>query len=329
VKLEGDQANSGVQFRSTLFDEALATTTMTGPQVEIGGTGKTGYGGLWWQSGPRNGVVKSVDPAVYQKLVKPDDYNQMTVRLFGKHLTITLNGTVTTDGEFDIPPVGLLGWQLFSPAAPATVRFRKIVFRDLSSGAESATSSKGSPIDLLAAIQIPRDVVAGGWTKQGNMLVTTRDGGSGNQSRLYLSTPGPVPAEYDVELVVERTEDTGTGLVLGFVMGGRQATANFDSYSGPARWGIETLDGENMRFDKNPTRNDGARLKRNERKTIRLEVRTGGVRVFCDAEKVVDWQGRADQLGTSFWDVPNKQSLFLGSQTVFHIHSIRLTPLGK
>ncbi|MCE9605496.1 MAG: DUF1080 domain-containing protein [Planctomycetia bacterium] len=134
VKLEGDQANSGVQFRSTLFDEALGTTTMTGPQVEIGGTGKTGYGGLWWQSGPRNGVVKSVDPAVYQKLVKPDDYNRMTVRVVGKHVTITLNGTTTADGEFDIPPGGLPGWQLVSQGAPATARFRNIVFRDLPTG---------------------------------------------------------------------------------------------------------------------------------------------------------------------------------------------------
>jgi serine/threonine protein kinase len=327
VKTEGAQGNAGVQFRSSLYDSA--PFSMTGPQVEIGGDGKTGYGGLWWQSGARNGVVAAVPPEKFRPLLKTGDYNLMTVRAVGKHVTITLNGTTTVDGEFDIPADGLLGWQLVSYGGPVTTRFRNIVFRDLSGGAESATSSKGSPIDLLAAIQIPRDVVAGNWTKQGSMLVTTRDGGSGNQSRLYLSTPGPVPAEYDVELVVERTEDSGTGLVLGFVMGGRQATANFDSYSGPARWGIETINGENMRLDKNPTRNDGMRLKRNERKTIRLEVRTGGVRVFCDADKVVDWQGRADQLGTSFWDVPNKQSLFLGSQTVFHIQSIRLTPLGK
>lgn len=130
VRLRGESANSGVQFRSEIFD--AAQFVLTGPQCEIGGTGKTGYGGLWWQSGARNGVVSAVAPAIFDKHVKPDDYNDMVVHCVGKRVTITLDGTTTVDADFDIPADGLLGWQLVSRTQPVEVRFRNIRFRNLS-----------------------------------------------------------------------------------------------------------------------------------------------------------------------------------------------------
>jgi serine/threonine protein kinase len=325
VKLQGSQANAGAQFRSTLFD--AAPFAMTGPQAEIGRGGKTGYGGLWWQSGPRNGVLSASEPAIVDKLVKPDDYNRMTVRCVGKHLTITLNGTTTTDGDFDLPTEGVLGWQLVSQGAPASVRFRKIVFRDLSSGAGTSAAPAGPPIDLLAAIQIPRDVVSGAWQKQGAMLSTTGGTNIGTGHHLlYLPTPGPVPAEYDFELEVERKSNAGTGMVVGFVMGGKQATAMIDSYGPSDHWGIDEIDGETLRGNANPTKNVRRRLVLDRPTKVRVEVHKSGVRVFCAEEKVVDWQGLPEQLSTTFWKVPDPQALFLGSQSTFHIHSIRLTP---
>ena len=327
VKSEGAQVNAGVQFHSSLFDSA--PFAMTGPQIEIG-DGKTGYGGLWWQSGPRNGVVSAVPPEKFQPLLKNDDYNRMTVRSVGKHLTITLNGTTTTDGDFDIPVEGLFGWQLVSQGAPTTARFRNIVFRDLSNASSTQTSANAAPFDLLAAIQIPRDVVAGNWQKQGTTLNTTGGPGIGTgHHRLYLPTPGPVPAEYDVELDIERKSNSGTGFVFGFVMDGKQATAMIDSYGPSDHWGIDEIDGETLRGNVNPTKNVKRRLLLDKPTKVRIEVRTGGVRVFCADEKVVDWTGRPDQLSTSFWAVPNKQSLYLGSQSTFHIHSLLLTPIGK
>ena len=325
VKLQGSQANAGAQFRSTLFD--AAPFAMTGPQAEIGRGGKTGYGGLWWQSGPRNGVLSASDPAIVDRLVKPDDYNRMTVRCVGRHVTITLNGTTTTDGDFDLPTEGVLGWQLVSQGAPASVRFRNIVFRDLSSGAGTSAAPAGPPLDLLAAIQIPRDVVSGAWQKQGAMLSTTGGTNIGTGHHLlYLPTPGPVPAEYDFELEVERKSNSGTGMVVGFVMGGKQATAMIDSYGPSDHWGIDEIDGETLRGNANPTKNVRRRLVLNRPTKVRVEVHKNGVRVFCAEEKVVDWQGLPEQLSTTFWKVPDPQALFLGSQSTFHIHSIRLTP---
>ncbi|MCE9603304.1 MAG: DUF1080 domain-containing protein [Planctomycetia bacterium] len=193
------------------------------------------------------------------------------------------------------------------------------------SGAAPTGAAVGPAIDLLSAIQIPRDVVAGNWMKQGSMLVTPPNGGGGGQARLYLPTPGPVPKSYDIELVIERKVEGGTGMVFGLVSDGHQATVMMDSYGSSGLWGIDDIDGQYIGQGTNSTKNPGRRLTLNERKTVRVEVRSDGVRVFCDAEKVVDWKGRSEQLSTKFWDIPNKQSLFLGSQGTFHIHSIRLT----
>jgi hypothetical protein len=144
---------------------------------------------------------------------------------------------------------------------------------------------------------------------------------------IYLTTPGPVPPEYDLELVMYRKQADGTGMVVGFVMERHQATVMLDSYgASSARWGIEDIDGQTLRDDRNPTKNLGQRLPKDVRKTVRIEVRRGAVRVFCDQEKVVDWKGRPEQLSTAFWKNDRSGSLFLGSQAVFHIHQIRMTP---
>ncbi len=133
VKLIGVGCNSGIQFRSEIMDESQFA--MTGPQCEIGATGKTGYGGVWWQSGQRNGVLRAVTPETYEKLIKPNDFNDMTLKCIGKRVTITLNGTITVDDECDIPPEGLLGWQIVSHGAKVEARFRNIQFKALTNAA--------------------------------------------------------------------------------------------------------------------------------------------------------------------------------------------------
>jgi hypothetical protein len=180
--------------------------------------------------------------------------------------------------------------------------------------------------DLLASIEIPRDVRDGNWRKENGVLVTSPQTNTPTPL-VYLTTPGPVPSEYDLDLDIERKEPGGTGMVVGFVMQGRQATAMIDSYGGGGtRWGIENIDGENLRADLNPTKNVGQRLPQDQTKKVRIEVRRDGVAVFCDQEKVVDWKGRPEQLSTLFWKNDRPESLFLGSQALFHIHAIRMTP---
>ncbi|MBA4017129.1 MAG: hypothetical protein C0483_08155 [Pirellula sp.] len=168
VKLQGDQANSGIQFRSEMLPPS--PYDMTGPQCEIGGTGKTGYGGLWWEKGPANGVKSAVPPEKYGPLVKPDDYNRMTVRCVGKHVTITLNGTTTVDGDFEIPAQGQLGFQIVSRGPPVEMRVRNITFRDLSAVAE--VRSVGDSQFALQFNGVDSDVSVPSWKYRGDHPLT-------------------------------------------------------------------------------------------------------------------------------------------------------------
>jgi hypothetical protein len=183
-----------------------------------------------------------------------------------------------------------------------------------------------SSVDLLAGVQIPRDVRSGDWQIQNGVLRTAVEERGKPQSVLYLSPEQKLPEEYDLELVVEREQAGGTGMVVGIVAGGaHQATVMMDSYGVPNRWGLENIDGKYL-SNGNPTNTPGARLPPGKKKTVRIEVRRTGVRASVDAELVFDWKGRPDQLSTAFWKVDKPQSLFLGSQGRFRIHKILLTP---
>jgi tRNA A-37 threonylcarbamoyl transferase component Bud32 len=240
---------------------------------------------------------------------------------------------IPLDTHPEFPGRALIGFFCYRDALECT--FWKVrVFEGKAEPLRGTTAPAGSAapstppgsLDLLAAVEIPRDVRGGDWRKENGVLVTSLQTNTATPL-VYLTTPGPVPSEYDLELEIERKLPGGTGMVVGFVMTGHQATAMIDSYGGGGtRWGIENIDGESLRNDLNPTKNMGSRLPEGVKKTVRLEVRRGGVRVFCDHEKVVDWTGRPDQLSTLFWKNDRPESLFLGSQAVFHIHAIRLVP---
>ena len=130
VRLTGEDANSGVQFHSWVSD--AAQFLMTGPQCEIGRTGKTGWGGLWWEESGQGRVISPVPSTTFESLIQPDGFNAMTLRCVGKKVTITLNGTTTVEGEYFDNHDGLLGWQLVSRGNnPVELRVRNIRIREL------------------------------------------------------------------------------------------------------------------------------------------------------------------------------------------------------
>ena len=182
--------------------------------------------------------------------------------------------------------------------------------------------------ELISRLTIPRDIRSGSWRRDGLTMLTPPEENGINTPVLYLPTPAPVPADYDVELVVERVDSAGTGMVFGFVYGNRQGTVMMDSYSNPPRWGIENIDGNNLRAGSNPTFSPGARLPVGRLKTVRVEVRRDGVQVAVDDEQVIKWQGPTSKLSTKFWAVDRTDSLFLGSQARFRVHAVRYTPRG-
>ncbi len=67
-----------------------------------------------------------------KKVLKPDDFNDYSVKVVGKHCTITLNGLTTVDQDFDkMPADGIIAWQLHQGYV-MEVTFKDIKFTDLS-----------------------------------------------------------------------------------------------------------------------------------------------------------------------------------------------------
>jgi serine/threonine protein kinase len=123
VRLQGDKANSGLQFRSRVVNRKQFT--VSGPQADMG----VGYwGGLYGEM--FGGKMKEAPPDA-QQVVKEDDFNDYYVKVVGKHVTIKVNGRVTVDEKFpSMPRKGILAWQLHA-GAPMTATIRNIRFRDL------------------------------------------------------------------------------------------------------------------------------------------------------------------------------------------------------
>ena len=194
---------------------------------------------------------------------------------------------------------------------------------NVASTALPTSPASSSPIDLLATVDVARDVIDGGkWTMQDGSLIS----GTG---KLKLDTPNPLPVEYDIDMEVERLTAGGTGGVFGFIMQGYQAVVLMDSYPAPHFWGIEDVDGRLARDKLNTTATPGLRLPINKRRKVRIGVRRTGVQVDVHGERVIDWQGKPSQLTNNFWKSTNPKTLFLGSQQKYAYHRITLTPINS
>ena len=125
VRLKDGKGNSGVQIRSKVHNkERLA---VTGPQADIG----AGYwGSLYGEN--FGGMMKEAPKDVVTRALKPDEFNEYSVKCVGQHVTIKLNGETTVDADFPkMPEEGIIAWQLHGGKA-TEVTFRNIQFKDLS-----------------------------------------------------------------------------------------------------------------------------------------------------------------------------------------------------
>jgi putative heme-binding domain-containing protein len=127
VKLTGMgwSGNSGVQIRSEVDNpERLA---VKGPQCDMGD--------IYWGSlyGERfGGMMKQSPREVVEKALKKDDFNDYSVKVVGKHVTIKLNGQTTVDDDFDnLPAEGVIALQLHQGKAMEVI-FKDIKFKNLS-----------------------------------------------------------------------------------------------------------------------------------------------------------------------------------------------------
>jgi serine/threonine protein kinase len=202
----------------------------------------------------------------------------------------------------------------------------KVIGKAAMAKATPAATSKGpadperKAVDLLKLIDPDRDAVAGKWSFLESTLATT----SGPFNRLVI--PYAPPAEYQIEMKLER-KSSGKGLNIGFPVGGNQAMLVMDGFSSPPTSGLELLDGKLA--NSNDTAHKGQLLPLNRPTTVFLQVRKNEITFDCDGKVIFHWKGDPARLALyKWWAVPQTDKIFLGSQAVFHVHKMTLTPLG-
>jgi hypothetical protein len=129
IRLKDGKGNSGVQIRSAMLDPK--TFAVKGPQCDIG----EGYwGSLFGEHhapGDKHVMLKQSSAEDIKEAVKPADFNDYRIRCVGQHVTISINGTTTVDGDFPtMAPDGIIAFQIHG-GGPMEVTFRKIQFREL------------------------------------------------------------------------------------------------------------------------------------------------------------------------------------------------------
>jgi 3-keto-disaccharide hydrolase len=129
IRLKEGQGNSGVQIRSSIFYPK--TFAVKGPQCDIG----EGYwGSLFGEHhapGDKHIMLKQSSPEDIKKAVKPKEFNDYKIKCVGQHVTITINGTTTVDGDFPtMAPEGIIAFQIHG-GGPMEVTFRNFEFKEI------------------------------------------------------------------------------------------------------------------------------------------------------------------------------------------------------
>jgi hypothetical protein len=125
---KGWGGNSGVQIRSEIFDREHFA--VKGPQCDMG---EVYWGSLYGEH--FGGMMEQAPTDVVKRVLKPDDFNDYSIKCVGKHVTIKLNGETTVDDDFPkMPDEGIIAWQLHTGYPSMEVTFKDIHFKDLSAG---------------------------------------------------------------------------------------------------------------------------------------------------------------------------------------------------
>ena len=206
----------------------------------------------------------------------------------------------------------------------------------MAKGDDPATSPRVSQVrvvDLLALLDLKRDVLAGEWTRDVDGLTVKQSKDHQNTPRIQL--PYQPPEEYDFE--IEFTPKSGNGTVEQILSSqSRSFVWLLNSVlSAGTKAGFETIDGTTLTDRKDGTvmkpkllENDPMRYR------SRVEVRKGSVRGFLNDERLVDWGGQFTRLDINKRDAL-RDSLHLGlsandRSVTFHKIEVReVTGTGK
>jgi serine/threonine protein kinase len=179
-----------------------------------------------------------------------------------------------------------------------------------------------APVDLVGRINSDTFKI-GDWSVSGGELTSPATVGA----RLQL--PCPVPAEYRIDMEVEKiTDHAGYGFALGLVVDGRQTEIAFDKHEGRSEklTGLDGLDGEPLDFSERAHRGELLVPGRPARLSVTVGLRS--INLTCDGSIVVNWRGDPKRLVPfARWHIPDRRSLFLASGSSIVFRKLTLTPL--
>lgn len=124
VKLVGEDANAGIQLRTERIPDE---TEVIGYQADMGQQ----YWGCLYDESRRKRILQQPDPALIEKILKKEDWNDYRIRCEGKHIQLWLNGVQTVDymeEEEGISQKGFIAVQIHS-GKPAEASYKDIEIR--------------------------------------------------------------------------------------------------------------------------------------------------------------------------------------------------------
>ncbi|HXT60941.1 MAG TPA: hypothetical protein VN699_20040 [Pirellulales bacterium] len=177
------------------------------------------------------------------------------------------------------------------------------------------------PVDLLAGIDLERDMVRGEWRLDGASLV------SPGEDPGLLQLPAVLPENYRLEVVAAR-ESGNDHFSFTLPVGGAQTTLIVDAYEGKLS-GLQTIDGKKIKLaGENETRREASIFADGQPKPIVVTVRKNRVQMVCDGQPLVDWAGDVSRLGPNE-KLPYKDRIYLGGwYSRYRITKAVLTPLS-
>jgi hypothetical protein len=130
ARLIGDGKNAGIQFRSQRIPNHFE---VSGYQCDMGVMSARPIWGWLYDESRRRKFLAEADDDKLSKVLKPDDFNDITIRCEGPRVQIWVNGYQTidyTEPDSQVARTGIIGLQIHG-GPPAEASYKDIRIQEL------------------------------------------------------------------------------------------------------------------------------------------------------------------------------------------------------
>ena len=189
---------------------------------------------------------------------------------------------------------------------------------------ESELAKLQTPLDLLALVDLKKDIVAGDWKWKDKRLL-----GPGTPEA-KLAFPVRPNGDYTFTVKFKRAEGEG-GPILCLPVGEKHVNLALDAYNG-AFTALEAIDGHFVNSSGNPSQIKGKHVVTGKSHTLETMVQTKGDRativVDLDGKRLVEWSGKPSQFSLHpAWQLNDDRQIGLRSWQSFEYEAVQLRML--